>query len=150
MWSEEIRNNLSKELEIQLDNKKFFCVNDYHDNATDDIKTKNQVLSKSNLAYAKTFPLSEAYDFTNTIKGISFSNKLEDIQKTSTIDDLSIENRKIYKISDLLSANLEETVVIPYNAKSTSLALIKKFEWKDVLFSDVSTAWSMIKNKFNW
>ena len=41
VWSEEIRNNLSKELEIQLDNKKFFCVNDYHDNATDDIKTKN-------------------------------------------------------------------------------------------------------------
>lgn len=150
MWSDEITNNLAKELEKQLDNKEFFSAKDYYSNFKNEKKSQNQPISKSNLAYAKSILSSESCDFNNMVKGISFSNKVEVPQKQNSIDDLSLEKRKIYRISDLLLANLAETIVIPYNVQPTSLALIKKFEWKDVLFSDVSTAWKMIKNKFNW
>jgi hypothetical protein len=146
VWSNEVIDNLSKELERDLDNKKFFTAKDYYKSAY--IKPQTPTVTKiSNFAYAEN---TKTYDFSNTVKGMSFSNKVgkNDIQKT--IDDLSLEKRRIYKISDLLSANLAETIVIPYNVTPTSLALIKRFDWKDVLFSDFSTAWGMIKSKFNW
>ena len=144
MWSEEMRNNLYKELEIQLDNKKFLNAKDYYD--SENINKKNS----SNMAYAKMFRLEETSNYENTVKGMSFLNKIEIPERQNTVNDLSLENRKIYKIADLLSANLVETVVIPYKVMPTSLALVKKFDWKDVLFADVSTAWGMLKSKFNW
>lgn len=150
MWSEETRNNLYKELEIQLDNKNFFDAKAYY-SSQKQTTVEPQIKSfSSNLTYAKESPVKNAYDYESTVKGMSFSNKVEKEKKQITIDDLSLENRKIYKIADLLSANLVETVVIPYNVMPMSLSLVKKFDWKDVLFSDVSTAWGMIKNKFNW
>lgn len=139
-----MRNNLYKELEIQLDNKSFLNAKDYYD--SENINKKNS----SNMAYAKTFRLEETSNYENTVKGMSFLNKIEIPERQNTVNDLSLENRKIYKIADLLSANLVETVVIPYKVMPTSLALVKKFDWKDVLFADVSTAWGMIKSKFNW
>lgn len=139
-----MRNNLYKELEIQLDNKNFLNAKDYYD--SENINKKNS----SNMAYAKMFRLEETSNYENTVKGMSFFNKIEIPERQNTVNDLSLENRKIYKIADLLSANLVETVVIPYKVMPTSLALVKKFDWKDVLFADVSTAWGMIKSKFKW
>ena len=82
------------------------------------------------------------------IKGIAFSNKIEDTKKTKSVNDLELADRKIYKIADLLSQNLEETIIIPYNIMPASLALVKKFDWKDVLFADIGTAWGIVKSKF--
>lgn len=149
VWSEEIKANLYKELEYELDNKKFFNAKDYYSNAsrnTENQATKPMILS--NITYAKTLP-EKSMDIENTIKGISFSNTIEVSKQTKSVNDLSLEDRKIYKISDLLSANLEETIVIPYNITQTSLALIRKFDWKDILFADIGTAFGIIKNKFN-
>lgn len=150
MWSEETRNNLYKELEVQLDNKNFFDAKAYYASQKQKIEEPQIKGFSSNLTYAKASPVENTYNYENAVKGMSFSNKVEKEKKQITIDDLGFENRKIYKISDLLSANLVETVVIPFNVIPTSLALVKKFDWKDVLFSDVSTAWGIIKGKFNW
>ena len=149
MWSEETRNNLSKELELQLDNKKFFNAREYYNSQRKDKTVVPEEKPLSNMAYAKSFAGDKSYDYTNTVKGISFSNKVGVEKKQITIDDLSFEKRKIYKIADLISANLVETIVIPYNVKPTSLALVKRFDWKEVLFSDVGTAFEMIKSKLN-
>ena len=149
MWSEEIKANLYKELEYELDNKKFFNAQDYYSSTNKSIKTAEKPLaSLSNITYEKKTSI-KSFDLENTVKGMSFSNTLETPNKLKSINDLSLEDRKIYKIKDLLSYNLAETIVIPYNVTTTSLALIKKFDWKDVLLSDFSTAWGIIKNKFN-
>ena len=150
MWSDETRNNLYKELELQLDNKNFFDAKAYYSSQKTIVEEPKIKSFSSNLTYAKSSTTINAYDYENAVKGMSFSNKVENEKKQITIDDLSIENRKIYKIADLLSANLVETVVIPYNVMPTSLALVKKFDWKDVLFADVGTAWGLIKSKFRW
>lgn len=149
MLTDEIRNKLYKELETQLDNKQFFNAKDYYSsNPKIEEITTQKVFSSSNIGYANSIKNTENdYDYTNTVKGISFSNKVETTKKTKSINDLSLEDRKIYKITDLLSANLEETIVIPYNIVPESLALVRKFDWKDVLFSDVGTAWGLLKDK---
>ena len=150
VWSEEIKANLYKELEYDLDNKKFFNAKDYYSTKAKSIEsTENSLVSLSNITYEKKTSI-KSFNFENTVKGMSFSNTLETPIKTKSIDDLSLEDRKIYKITDLLSANLAETIVIPYNVQNNSLALIKKFDWKDVLFADIGTAWRMVKSKFNW
>ena len=149
MWSEEIKANLYKELEYELDNKKFFNAQDYYSNSSGN--TQNQAtktMTLSNITYAKTLP-EKSMDLENTVKGISFSNTIEIPKQTKSVNDLSLEDRRIYKIKDLLSANLAETIIIPYNVPQTSLALIKKIEWKDVLFSDIGTVWGIVKNRFN-
>lgn len=150
MWSEETRNSLYKELELQLDNKNFFDAKAYYSSQKSSVVEPQIKSFSSNLTYAKSSPMMNSYNYENTVKGMTFSNKVENEKKQATIDDLSLEKRKIYKIADLLSANLAETVVIPYNVMPTSLALVKKFDWKDVLFADVGTAWGMIKSKFKW
>ena len=42
-----------------------------------------------------------------------------------------------------------ETVVIPIPENNTckSLTVVKRFDWSDFLFSDLGTAWRMIKNR---
>ena len=149
MLSNDVRNKLYKELELQLDNKQFFNATDYYSsNSKKQPKVNEKTFTSTNITYANpSNNIEKSYDYTNAIKGISFSNKIEVTKKTKSIKDLSLEDRKIYKIADLLSANLEETIVIPYNVLPTSLALVKKFDWKDVLFSDIGTALGILKNK---
>ena len=150
MLPNEVRNKLYKELELQLDNKQFFNATDYYkSNSNSSAKNIEKIFSAGNITYAKPSPIEKSYDYANTVKGLSFSNKVDSKKKSLSVEDLSFEERKIYKIADLLEANLEETIVIPYNVMSTSLALVKRFDWKDVLFSDVSTAWGILKNKLN-
>ena len=146
VWSEEIRNNLSSELELQLDNKKFFNAKDFYSATREEHITEKKALG--NIIYEENSSKID-FDYTNTVKGISFSNKYEMEKKQQTIDELSLEKRRIYKIDDLISANLVETIVIPYNVQPAMLALVSSFNWKDILLSDVSTALKMIKNKYN-
>ena len=144
MFSKDMRNNLYRELELQLDNKQFFNANEYYKSNKN---SSDNFISESNMTYIKTPSLET--DYTKTVKGISFSNKIDEEKKTKSINDLSLEDRKIYKIADLLDANLDETIIINYRAIPTSLALVKKYEWKEILFSDLGTIWGIIKNKFN-
>lgn len=148
MLSNEVINKLYKELELQLDNKQFFNAKDYYNTTSKKItNTHTKDLKNNSIAYIKTDTIDNYSDYTSTVKGIAFSNKIEDTKKTKSVSDLSLADRKIYKIADLLSQNLEETIIIPYNVMPTSLALVKKFDWKDVLFSDIGTAWGMVKSK---
>ena len=129
MLQNDVRNKLYKELELQLDNKQFFNAKDYYNSSSkveENINKKS--FSSNNISYARPLDVNKSYDYTNTIKGISFSNKLETNKKIKSVDDLSLEERKIYKISDLLSANLEKTIIIPYNVMPASLSLVKRFD----------------------
>lgn len=148
MLSNEIRNKLYKELELQLDNKQFFNAKEYYNSSVKKEENKAQKVSNNaNISYALPMHNEKNYNYTNTIKGMAFSNKIENNIKTKSVEDLSIEERKIYKITDLLSANLQETIIIPYNKVPENLALVKKFDWKDVLFADIGTALGLLKNK---
>lgn len=149
MLSNEVINKLYKELELQLDNKQFFNAKDYYNTTSKEVtNTPKNDFKSSNIAYMNTSIMDNTFDYTNTVKGIAFSNKIEESKKTKSVNDLNLADRKIYKIADLLSQNLEETIIIPYNVMPTSLALVKKFDWKDVLFADIGTAWGIVKSKF--
>lgn len=144
MWTEEIRQNLAKELNNQLDNKQFFDAKKYYSlNA----EKSNEVSDFTN-APQKNLYINKNINIEDTIKGMAFSNKIP-VEEKKTVSQLDTEKLKIYKISDLISENLMETVVIPIpeNTTCTSLSLIKKFDWSDFLFSDLGTAWKMLKNR---
>ena len=54
MWSEEIKANLYKELEYELDNKKFFNAQDYYSTKAKSIETtENPLATLSNITYEK-------------------------------------------------------------------------------------------------
>ena len=147
MWSNEIRDNLYKELEVQLDNKKFFDAKAYYASNKTDTKVDEKE-NTSNLVYAKKNTLNNDFDYENTVRGMSFSNKINNERDFN--NNLTNENIKIYSISELLAQNVAMRIEIPYNVKSNnSLALVKKFDWRDILFSDVKTALEMIKEKVN-
>ena len=138
MFTSDVRDKLYKELEYKLDNKQFFNAEDYYKtNLNKEESVTQKSFSLNNISFETPLKENNSYDYADSVKGISFSNKIENNKKIKSVDELSIEDRKIYKIADLLSANLEETIVIPYNVMPTSLALVKKFEWKDVLFADI-------------
>lgn len=69
---------------------------------------------------------------TNTfnVKGITFKNK----KVTSKVD-----NSEVYSIQALISSNPESMSTILYDEKvlQTQLALVKKRDWYDMLFSDI-------------
>ncbi len=173
MWSDDVRQNLAKELEKQLDNKEFFDAKSCFDsNSSKKVVNKNSsTIMYSSMITSNELLDNKKVDYNSAIKGMAFSNKpkekndsnyyenamsfknkIQPDKKINTIDDLSIEDRKIYKMADILNADLLETIVFPIpkeTQNNVSLALIKKVEWKEILFSDVSDAWKMIKNKFN-
>ena len=156
MWSEEIRNNLYRGLENDLDNKRFYNVTDYF-KTTRNTATQQKIAEPDTKAvfgkigYISTdAPTSNnQLDFTNEVKGISFSNKVLNETRINTVKDLKNEQLRIYKIDDLISANFVETTVIPLNTVPTNLSLVKRFDWKDVLFADVGTAFHMIMDRFH-
>ncbi len=85
---------------------------------------------------------------SDSVRGISFSNRLENDQKVNSVKDLSPKSRKIYKIADLVSANFAETTVIPLSTIPKELSLVRNFDWKDVLFENVGDAFHMIKARY--
>ena len=97
----------------------------------------------------KDLYLNKSVDIEDAIKGMAFSNKIPVEKDVKTVTQLEPEKLKIYKISDLISENLMETVVIPIPENNTckSLSVVKRFDWSDFLFSDLGTAWRMIKNR---
>ena len=155
MWSEEVRNNLYKGLENQLDTKHFFNAADYY--KTTQIKTAptpnvtdDTVAVFGKIGYDSVDNGSTKFDtnYSNEVKGMSFANKVLKETRLNSVKDLSMDKLRIYKIEDLLAANLVETTVIPLSTIPTNLSLVKRFEWKEVLFSDVGTAFHMIKDRF--
>ena len=87
---------------------------------------------------------------SKTVKGIGFSNKIESTKNvTKSMDE-------IYDMQALISTNPEGMQTLAYDEKvvKKQLALVKKKEWQDILFSDVD--WFMqidltsgIKKLFN-
>ena len=151
VWSEEIKNNLYRGLEAELDNKTFFNASSlYHSTseATNAHTASNLdgFASLGHISFSDT-TLDSSYS-GGGVKGMAFSNRIETDQKVNSVKDLSFNDRKIYKISDLLSANFAETTVIPLSTIPQNLSLVKRFEWKEVLFADVGDAFSMIKQRF--
>ena len=151
MWSEEIKNNLYKGLEAELDNKSFYNASSlYHSaSSTTTLQTSSDINGFASLGHISFSDTATQTSFTSTgIKGMAFSNNIENDRKVASVKDLSQNDRKIYKIEDLLSANFAETTVIPLSTIPKNLSLVKRFEWKDVLFADVGEAFSMIKQRF--
>lgn len=148
MWTEEIRQNLTKELNNQLDNKQFFDATKYYSSNAFE-REENEKVFKMASAPQKDLYLNKSVDIEDAIKGMAFSNKIPVEKDVKTVTQLEPEKLKIYKISDLISENLMETVVIPIPENNTckSLSVIKRFDWSDFLFSDLGTAWRMIKNR---
>ncbi len=152
MWSEEVRSNLYKGLEAELDNKTFFDAASLLKSSS--TATSNTFLNAKTQNFATVGQISFSSETpktsfeSTTVKGMSFSNKIETDKKYSSVKDLSPSERRIYKIEDLLSANFAETTVIPLSTIPQNLSLVKRFEWKDVLFADVGEAFSMIKQRF--
>ena len=148
MWTEEIRQNLTKELTNQLDNKQFFDATKYYSSNAFE-REENEKVFKMASAPQKDLYLNKSVDIEDAIKGMAFSNKIPVEKDVKTVTQLEPEKLKIYKISDLISENLMETVVIPIPENNTckSLSVIKRFDWSDFLFSDLGTAWRMIKNR---
>lgn len=144
MWTEEIRKNLADELSKKLDDKTFYCVEeDFH-------TIDNEPNATFKLAKLEKNNLNLNENIETSVKGMAFTNSIPVETTQNTIENLSFDNRKIYKISDLISKNLVETVVIPIpeNKTCTSLTVLKKFDWSEFLFSDLGTAWKMMKNRF--
>ena len=155
MWSEEVRNNIYKGLENQLDTKQFFNAADYY--KTTQMKTtpttnitNDTVAVFGKIGYVPKENSSTKNDtmYSNEIKGMSFANKVLKETRINSVKDLSMDKLRIYKIDDLLAANLVETTVIPLRMIPTNLSLVKRFEWREVLFSDVGMAFHMIKDRF--
>ena len=153
VWSEDIKSNLYKGLEAELDNKTFYNVSSLYKSAsattasnTPKIEETNSFTSLGHISFIDEQP--ESSFSSSSIKGMSFSNKIESDKKVNSVSELSQSNRKIYKIEDLLSANFAETTVIPLNTIPKNLSLVKRFEWREVLFADVGDAFNMIKARF--
>lgn len=147
VWTEEIRQNLANELSKKLDDKTFFNIEESFTSIDNEKKIKNDTFK---LVKIEKNSLNPNESLETAVKGIAFTNNIPVEATQNTIEDLSFDNRKIYKISDLISKNLVETVVIPIpeNKKCTSLTVLKKFDWSEFLFSDLGTAWKMMKNRF--
>lgn len=147
VWTEEIRQNLANELSKKLDDKTFFNIEESFTSIDNEKKIKNDTFK---LVKIEKNSLNPNESLETAVKGIAFTNNIPVEATQNTIEDLSFDNRKIYKISDLISKNLVETVVIPIpeNKTCTSLTVLKKFDWSEFLFSDLGTAWKMMKNRF--
>lgn len=166
MTTEEIRKRLKTELEAQFLNDDFNM---------SDVKEDAQAKSSVNtvLSFAPdepivTFP-SPTFEkpkmfipkstteheisssiTSKTVKGIGFSNKIESTKKVTK------DTGEIYDMQALISTNPEGMQTLAYDEKvvKKQLALVKKKEWQDILFSDVD--WFMqidltsgIKKLFN-
>ena len=142
VWTEEICQNITNELTKQLDDKSFFDAKKYYTGIH-----KNAEI-KVNRPTSNSITKNDFSDIDSAVKGMAFSNKIPTDPQKCTVNDLSTEKRKIYKISDLLSQNLVETIEIPINSPKTctSLAVVQKFDWNSFLFSDLKVAWKMVKN----
>ena len=161
VWSKEIKDSLYQGLEAELDNKTFYNAPSLY--KAPSLTTPNSTLSSTvaspntgvgtdsfaSLGHISFTTESTDANFSSTsIKGMSFANRVERDKKVTSVKDLTPGNQKIYKIEDLLSANFAETTVIPLSTIPTNLSLVKRYEWKDILFADVGEAFSMIKNRF--
>ena len=146
MWSEEIRNNLYKGLENQLDNKNFYDATRFYNKTVSapTLSTTEDATSLKSIGHIAFDSETTSQEFSTKVNGISFLNKIDSDMK---LESTNTDNQKIYRISDLLSANLTETTIIPLSTIPTNLSLVKRFEWRDVLFSDVKAAFHMIKDQ---
>ena len=117
MWTEEIRQNLAKELNNQLDNKKFFDATKYYSSDAFE-KDGNDKVFKMTTAPQKDLYLNKSVDIEDAIKGMAFSNKIPVEKDVKTVTQLEPEKLKIYKISDLISENLMEICAAKLQAKS--------------------------------
>ena len=162
--AEETRKRLKMELEAQF-------LNDNFNITKGDAQTKssvNTVLSFAPGEPVVTFPsptfekpkmfmpksITEnetSFSITSkTVKGIGFSNKIENTKKVTK------GTSEIYDMQALISTNPEGMQTLAYDEKvvKKQLALVKRKEWQDILFSDVD--WFMqidltsgIKKLFN-
>lgn len=127
MKAKDVRNKLTQELQAQFSNAdaSLFAPGEPVINFPSPSFDKPKMFEP-----IKHYKGSEGSTDSFNIKGIAFGDKN---------GEQKLENNEVYNMQELIASNPENMSTILYDEKvlQTQLALVKKRDWYDMLFSDV-------------